>query len=251
MKKASYKKPPRRKFKPLIIVVILIIAAAIGVSISIQYILGSDIFKVKKITYPKAIEIPRDSSVFDLLGKNLFYLNLKEITKKIKAESPALGQIKISRRLPDELIIAAEKRAPVAIVKLSDKNFYVDSESVIISSAGNPQNSLPVIFGVVNRPQNFGVGQVYDDKNLEFALEIIREIGKISYLNKLVAAKVNVSSLSHASFIFANGIEVVVGEERLAEKLQLLVLVLSRLDKELNQIKYVDLRFKEPAIGRK
>jgi len=249
MKKNNYKKSPRN-LKPLVLVIFLLIIIGVCSKFAIQFLKSSEIFIIKKISFPKTIVFQKDSCVFDFIGENLFSLNLKKVERRIRLESPQLTKVRLLRHLPDELVIEASKRSPIALVNLSGKYFYVDSDCAI-SSSDIQLSGLPVILGVVNRPGSLRVGQLYDDRNLRFGLEIIQEIDKITYLKKMSLAKVNVANLSRTSVVFGNGIEVIIGEERLGEKLQLLVLVVSRLENELNQVKYIDLRFKEPVIGRK
>ncbi len=185
MKKNAYKKAAKN-FKPQIFFIFLfIITLAICFKLSLEFLRSSEIFRIRKITYPKAINIPMNNDIFDLIGKNLFSLNLEKITNNIKQEFPQLSKVRILRRLPDEVVIEAQKRNPVASVNLANKYFYVDSEAAI-SSVSNIQNNLPVILGVVNRPASLRVGQIYDDRNLRFALEIIQGIDKIPYLKKLL-----------------------------------------------------------------
>ncbi len=249
MKKKNYKKASKN-FSPLVVIIFSLIILFICLRLATRFLIGSPIFRIKKISYPKAIELSKDSYIFELIGKNLFSLNLEEVTRKMKQESPQLSGVRILMRLPDELVIEAQKRNPVAQLSLSDRYFYVDSEGIIYPP-DNQQENLPVILGVVNRPASLRAWQVYDDINLKFALEIIQRIAKIPYLKNLVLAKINVSNLNRTSIAFSNSIEVIIGEERLKEKLELLTIVFSRLAKELDQIKYIDLRFKEPVIGKK
>ncbi|MDP2939402.1 MAG: cell division protein FtsQ/DivIB [Candidatus Omnitrophota bacterium] len=252
MKKNKYKKVQGFNLKPLALIFFIFILFTLFLKLSLQFLRSSEYFKINKITYSKEAQFSRSEDIFDeLIGKNLFSLNLKKISQKIEAEFPQLGQVKIARRLPDELIIMAFKRNPIAKVKLLDQYFYVDEEGVIISVFRNSQDHLPLIMGVVNVPTSIRIGQTYDAQNLKFGLEIIKEIDKITYLKSLVLSKVNVSNLSRASFMFADGIEIIIGDENIGERLKLLVVILSRINKELGQLKYIDLRFKEPVIARK
>ncbi len=251
MKRNSHKKTRQRNFKPLAVIIFLFIVSVIFFKASARFMGQSDFFKIKKISYPKTVGLPAENSVFNLMGKNLFSVNLKEVSRKFRQEFPNLSAVRIYRHLPDELIIEAQKRSPVALVKLGEKYFYVDSEAVIISNPEGKKDNLPVILGVANRPSSIKSGQLYDDQDLKFGLEIIQELAKIPYLNKLVLTKIKVSGASRASFLFASGIEVIIGQERLKEKLQLLLIVYSRLGAESAQVKYIDLRFKEPVIGKK
>lgn len=252
MKKNSYRKSRRFNFKPLTIAILSLIILVIFLKAALQFLKNSDFFQIKKITYPKVVQIPSYSDIFDLMGRNLFSVNIKEVSEKVKKNFPQLTQVRLLRHLPDELIIEAQKRKPLALVKLSDKYFSVDSDCVIISESNRTQdNNLPLILGIMSRPISLRIGQIYDDSNLKFGLEIIQEIDKISYLKNFALSKVDVSNLSRTLFAFTNGIEVIIGEENISERLKLLAVVISRLSNELDKIKYIDLRFKEPAIGRK
>ncbi len=78
---------------------------------------------------------------------NVFTLNLKEISKKIEAH-PWIRSVRITRRLPNKLIIVVSERKPVALLK-KKKLFFFDSEGVLFKEVRpGDEFDYPVITGV-------------------------------------------------------------------------------------------------------
>ena len=62
---------------------------------------------------------------------------------------------------------------------------------------------------------------------------------------------IHVDNLLKIYFHLSNGLQVIVDQERIDQKIKLLAFVLAQKKIDLEQTKYIDLRFKEPVLGKK
>ncbi|MEW6170812.1 MAG: cell division protein FtsQ/DivIB, partial [Candidatus Omnitrophota bacterium] len=62
--------------------------------------------------------------------------------------------------------------------------------------------------------------------------------------------KINISTLDNFSFFIDKNIEVKLGLSNQREKLKILILLLNEIKEKPQDIKYIDLRFKEPIVAK-
>ncbi|MCK5081648.1 MAG: cell division protein FtsQ, partial [Candidatus Omnitrophica bacterium] len=61
----------------------------------------------------------------------------------------------------------------------------------------------------------------------------------------------NVENLSKIQFTLSNGLVIILDRNNIDRRIKVLGVVLSQGKLDMKQVKYVDLRFKEPIIGKK
>ncbi len=61
----------------------------------------------------------------------------------------------------------------------------------------------------------------------------------------------DVDNLSKVSFNIGPMLEIILDKEDSARKLELLVSLISQKKLDFREVKYIDLRFKEPVVGKK
>ncbi len=170
---------------------------------------------------------------------NLFKNNLRLLAAKI-SRHPYIKSASVSRRLPDNLVIRVEENEPLALL---------NSEHItLLDEAGAPLPYTQTV-QVIDYPVVFNaeIGSEATTKIIEYLLacrqehfSLYSEINEISYSED---AGLYFYLIDHA-------IPIVMGKDNFDNKSTNLVQVLKILESnnELNQVKALDLRFKNQVI---
>ncbi len=233
----------------------------------ISYLAGAlkslDYFKIKEVVFNKS-EGGFDFSY--LIGRNIFNLDLKKESGYISELHPAYKEISLVRLLPDRLCVVFTPRLPLAYVKLY-RYFYVDNEMVLFDIPnGQVQGELPLIAGLEKKIGGVKSGKRYNIKELAIALNIIREaranillknyqIKRIDVADPanttcfmVVSAEPAVNAQAQQALAMPQVLEVKIGQSGVNARMRVLADLLNQLKKDSGNIKYIDLRFKEPVI---
>ncbi|MBM3243325.1 MAG: hypothetical protein FJZ12_00610 [Candidatus Omnitrophica bacterium] len=254
---------PRIKvlLKPLLFILI----AFVFLTISLGYILGvitsSDYFTVKDITKRGDFNI----NLSYLIGKNIFSLNLPYESAHIEKSCSDCLRVKIARVMPNRLFVDFIRRKPVALVKLS-RYFAVDLNGVLFNPSESYEDlNLPLITGLDKRIPSVTLGKAYKIKELNLALSIIKEAGRFMNLRDYPISKIEVGPREDIILFiiidFVKGfnyglqipdsqkmLEVRVSQGNIIEKIAVMSGLINQEKHQLFNIKYIDLRFKEPVI---
>ncbi|MFC1620788.1 cell division protein FtsQ/DivIB [Candidatus Omnitrophota bacterium] len=188
----------------------------------------------------------------NIIGANIFFMDLKDLKQKIEAVHPEFKDIEIRRLLPNKLIVKANLRKPVAQIR-SDRYYFVDEEGVLLPDVKNfPDPGLPIIGGV---GINLAKAQAakfsdFEKEKINKALGLIGEIRSIEGLAVYGLKVVDIADPGNISFFFDDvNIEIKIGNEDFLKRLNVLVTVLEQIDMDVDKFKYIDLRFEDPIIG--
>jgi len=231
----------------------------------ISYIAGAlrslDYFKIKEVILNK----PEGDLDFSyLIGRNIFNLDLKKESGYISELYPAYKKISLVRILPDRLCVVFTPRLALAYVKLY-RYFYVDNEMVLFDIPdGQGEAELPLIAGLEKKISGVKPGKRYNIKELAAALNIIKEARANILLKNYQIKRIDVADPDNATcFMVVPGeptgnrqaslavpqvIEVRIGQSGVNARMRVLADMLNQLKKDSVNIKYIDLRFKEPVI---
>ncbi len=241
---------------------ILSIAIIIVLVLILGYIRTSlrnlDYFKIKDI----AVNEPREAFDFSYLsGRNIFNIDLKKESRYISALYSVYKNIRLLRLLPNRLFIVFTERNPIAYVKLY-RYFCVDREGVLFDMPqGREAGDLPVIIGLERKIPGPSPGKQYNSKELIAALNIIKESETNNLLKKYKIERIDVLNLSGISYFirllgYSKGqaaadfkaVEVKIGADDIGDKIRILAGLFAQMGEDINNIKYIDLRFKEPVV---
>lgn len=228
----------------------LIVLSAIYLSFKLlsNFLWTAEYFNIKTI-----IVNDKNIDLSHLLGKNIFSINLNGEAQKILFTYPNYNKISVVRYLPNCIKVGLKKREAIAYIRLY-RYFAVDSEAVLFNLDNNePMNpNLPVISGLETKIFAPKSGkEYYGIKELALSLDLIKEIKAIRGLKEYRIKKIDASTAARLSFYILENIEIKTGESDISHKLRLLNSILTQLGSDLNRIKYIDLRFKEPVIKYK
>lgn len=200
-----------------------------------------------------------------LKGRDIITIDLRKEQGRISRVYPGYRRIKLVRILPDKIFADFLVRNPIAYVKLY-RQFCIDDDLVLFDLPDQKALlSLPVITGLETKIFGPKPGTKYNFKELSVAVEIIADSNKDKYLRNLRIIKINMEDPANASFILeapdnfkpprqkpcADFFEVKIGQDSINDKINLLASLLAQSKNDLFDIKYIDLRFKEPVIKLK
>ncbi len=255
----------KRKFnfpiKPLFLSLIILLVLAFIMGYIWRTLTTSDYFKVSDIIGKEVLNI--DLSY--LKGKNIFTLDLPGESATIAKVCPDCLRVRLARVLPDRVFLEFVKRKPVALVRLY-RYFAVDQEGVFFPSSSGPQDSgLPLIIGLETKLFGIKPGKRCDVKELALALSIIKEVKKARLLKDFQIQKIEVAGVDDITVSMplvpkSSGysdwqaiekqkfLEIKISQGNIVEKVAIMAGLINQEKQNLSNIKYIDLRFKEPVI---
>ena len=248
-------------FKLIIpVIVVLFLSAAVGYMLKMAA--RADYFKVKEVIFSEQ----NSASLSYLKNESIFAVDLNKEAHFLLQKFPDYKKIRLIRVFPDRLYVDFVKRIPLAYVRLY-RPFYVDSDAVLFNAPQlTPDAGMPVIIGLDTKIFGPKSGSRYNIKELTTALEIIRQIKNNRLFRAYQLKKIDVASLGNAAFFLSFGLpasaedaaggnhenpgllEVKIGSDNIRDKINILASLLSQVNNEKFNIKYIDLRFKEPVI---
>ena len=215
------------------------------------FLKSSDYFTIKDIWYESSLQSIESSELAGLKGKNLLQVDLKKIENQLQWRYPQYKHLMVLKRFPSQILVVAQKRFTFAQVRIAGHHATVDDKGAVVAAAGDLDSRLPLITGVSTPKSKITAGSLIENRELQLALRIIQVCQSDRVLAAYRISKIDVSNLSEIYFYIANNLKIVIDQENLDQKLKMLRLVLSQAKLEANGVKYIDLRFKEPVLGKK
>jgi len=235
--------------KAIVVSLIIFLILALAIGYTLHFIRQSPYFKIKEIVSRDSISVEPLSY---LKGKNTFSVQLRKESIYISQFFPEYKSVRLYRLLPNRLFVDFVKRTPVAQVKLY-RYFNIDDDGVFFYGQAPQEVLLPQITGLETKIFGPKPGRKYNVKELLCALNIIKEINKNRRFKNYTVKRVDVANPASATiFIPISGaketLEVKLGADNIKDKVALLSSIILAAKKELANIKYIDLRFKDPVI---
>lgn len=255
MKKQKFKLP----IKIILILAIILLAISFIIGYILKALTTSDLFVVKQV-------VVRNSGIsFDYLkGRNIFSLDLRLESQKALSNCPDCRRVRFARVLPNCIFVDFVKRHPVALVKFY-KNFAIDEQGIFFySSPAIEESGLPVIYGLETKIFGPKPGIKYNLAEINLALNIIKEFKANKTFQGFTLKRIDVASAQSAGFFILlpkqvvdsaranprewSGFQVLTGENNIREKMMVLGGLVMQSAGDWADIKYIDLRFREPVI---
>jgi cell division septal protein FtsQ len=247
--------------RPAIVIIIVLAALFLLARFIGQVFMNSVYFKIKEIKVSQ-------SNVMDLSyleGQNIFGIDLKRESRYISELHPHYRQIRMVRILPDCLYVHFIARKPVALVKLY-RYFYVDDEFALFDAPVQIEaNDIPLILGLETKIFGPRPGTRYNIKELRLALDIINQVKRNRILKGHRIRRIDMINPASASIFlvvppktqessgtkFIAGeslLEAKLGEDNIRDRIEILAGLFAQVKNDIYNIKYIDVRFKEPVI---
>lgn len=254
--------------KPLILCLIILLALFLVLGYIWRNLTTADYFRVKDIVTKEVLS----TDLSYLKGKNIFSLDLLKESRNIIRNCPDCSRVRLARILPDRIYVEFIRRKPLALVKLY-RYFAVDEDGVIFYNSMQPdasglfsgQAGLPVILGLETKIFGLKPGIRCETRELVTALLILKEAARNRLLKDYKIQKVDITSIDDITLkipltqkpgAYANWktpninefLEIKISQANIRDKIVIMAGLINQEKYNLEDIKYIDLRFKEPVI---
>ena len=182
-------------------------------------------------------------------GKSILTADLTAYRRRLLA-SPWVSEVALRRVLPSTVEVFISEREPMGLCRLQKQLYLVDRAGVLIDEFGPQyaQFDLPIIDGLV-RPPSSGQAAI-DERRAEFAARVLDGIAPRQDLARSIS-QIDVSDLHDAVVLIEGDTALLhLGDDRFLERLQSYVDVAPALRERVQDIDYVDLRFKDRLYVR-
>ncbi|MFC1708550.1 cell division protein FtsQ/DivIB [Candidatus Omnitrophota bacterium] len=253
------KKNTKNKIKKNFIIIVSVVIFLAIITLLIlglsSYLDNSSYFKIKKVVLNG---LNNEKTAQDIssrfLYENIFNLDLKKMREDLKISNPQFYDVGIVRNFPDQLTFNVIVRRPIAQIK--KKGFFlVDSEGVIVSDRSSEPFYGSMIISGLKFVSDLSFGKKINLESLKLGLRLVRAMGPIrqllfSLLPELTTENISINVSRHPSlYVHCDTLELRFYEENLAKGLTSLEKILPSLKQKIKQVKYIDLRFGEPAVS--
>jgi len=238
--------------KIIIFLAIILLAFCFIMGYIWKVLTTSDFFAVRQVIVRNS-----DRSFDYLKGRNIFNLDLNGESHRGALSCPDCRKVRLARILPNCIFVDFLKRKPLALVKFY-KDFAIDEQGVLFyPNAAIEEAALPIIYGLETKIFAPKPGTRYKRVELDLALSIIKEFKANKTFQGFTLKRIDVADLQSAGFFILlpkqgvaewTGFEVHTGEANIRQKMIILGGLIIQARKEWGNIKYIDLRFKEPVI---
>jgi len=241
-----------RFFKYFFILIFISFIGVLAYREGREFLTTSSYFMIRDIAIEPSLDFIKSSQLESLKGKNIFTANLSRLQSSLRRQYPQAADLKIIKRFPDQVAVVAQKRTTLAQIESAGKYIAISEEGAILTKRSQREKNIPVISGISGVSLKKEAGQLINDKQIQIALRLIKEFQAQKTVSTYEISKINVSNLSKIYFYITGDYRITVDQENnLAHKIKLLGLVLAQANPKLKDRKSIDLRFKEPILGKK
>ena len=215
---------------------------------ALEFLTHSPLFEIKDVMIDRSIQFIDLRSLKDLKGHNIFKVDIKQIEHQIAEHYPYIAQLRVVRQLPDRILILAKKREPLMQVYFKKKYLLLDTEGVALYYTLAPA-ALPQVYGIpLERDWLFLGGHIHGPE-LSKVADILNSFKASPYLNHWRIHAVQAGNLSKIDMLVGENMHVILDQDNTQVKIEVLQMLISANKIDLNKVKYIDLRFKEPVIA--
>ena len=215
---------------------------------AVDFLTTSPFFEIKDVLIDRSIQFIDLRSLKDLKGKNIFKMDIRKIDRQIAQRYPYIAELRVVRQLPDRILILAKKREPLMQVYFRKKYLTIDQEGVALYYTLQPL-ALPQVSGIPLEREWMFLGGHIEGPELSKAVLILNSFKASPYLKRWRIHSVEVGNLSKIDLAVGENMHVILDQEDTQDKIGMLQMLIAANKINLNQVKYIDLRFKEPVIA--
>jgi len=217
----------------------------------VRFVKQSDYFKVQIIKKDPELTFINNRDFASIEGQSIFLVDLKTLQRKLSYKYPQAAHLRIKKHYPNQIEISARKRLPFAQTRLRNRTLTVDEKGIVLSTTVQEDEKFPFILGLNRKNKIVELGLPLRGKDIHTALRILRAFYAEQSLVSFGIANINMENMSKIKLNLTNKLRVIIDNENIDQRMKLLGVVLSQRKWDLKMMKYVDLRFKEPIIGKK
>lgn len=218
---------------------------------TVNFLNTASIFRIQQVTTDADVKFLEMRLSNKLRGKNIFSVDLKRLHREIRSLFPQVYDLSVERRFPDTIHVNAKRRDPFAQTVVNGRYVVIDDEGVIIAVDQKPAEKYPVITHAHLEKQKIALGSRFANQEIKSAIMIIKAFYNNTHLMKYPITDLDVDNLTKIVFKVGPYLEIILDNEDVASKLDMLVSLILQKRLDFREVKYIDLRFKEPVVGRK
>ena len=225
---------------------------------AVEFLTSSPMFEVKDVLIDRSIQFIDLRALKDLKGTNIFKVDIKKIDRQITARYPYIAQLRVVRQLPDRVLILAKKRDPLMQIYFKKKYLLLDTQGVALYFTPQPVD-LPQVYGIPLEHNWLFLGRDLGSPQLSKVVDILNIFRQSPYLRRWHIHAVQAGNLSKIDLAImtdsrslsplGENMHVILDQEDTEDKIELLQMLVSSNKIDLNKVRYIDLRFKEPVIA--
>lgn len=183
---------------------------------------------------------------------SIFGINLSQIKNRLESH-PWIEKAEVKRVLPGQLWLRIKEREGIARVRIRGRFFLIDSSGTVLPDVQNiPTYDHPLVNIKDIRLKEPEIGKELDSRRLQICLRALEQLKQKRFIERYPVLTISPLGNNGISFVLANSkIEVRMLETEVDSQIDILEQLLLNLQDEINKVSYVDLRFKEPVVGKK
>ncbi|MCK5178577.1 MAG: cell division protein FtsQ/DivIB [Candidatus Omnitrophica bacterium] len=248
-KKKSTTQPFVIKF---ILITLLVAGIGFGITSGLIYLFRhTEYFRIRSVIIDPSLQFINKRDLRNIVGKNIFEIDIKAIQRRLSYKYPQASELKVMKRFPNRIDVLAKQRFPFAQIRVKAHVATLDDEGVVLSTEGEADKDLPLITGIKADNRKLVRGMPFRGTDIKIALKIANLFRAEKSLSSHSIDTINVENLSKIHFTLSNDLMIILDRNNIERRIKVLGVVLSHGKLDMKQVKYVDLRFKEPIIGKK
>jgi len=206
-------------------------------------------FNVVEIITAPSFDFVQSRYLDQLVGQNIFGIDLKAVERKVRAEYPAVDRLRIVRRFPNRILVMAEKRDAFVVVACNHQDVAVDEFGVVIGMEVAVKGKLPYLTGLTDVTAVVP-GRLLSSQRVPVGIAIVKAIQANESFRNFSGYMIDLTNLSQIH-LYLGSMDIVLERFDIQKKINTLGLLLSDSGISLDQISSVDLRFKDPVVKKK
>lgn len=211
------------------------------------YTSRAEAFRITKVLMPadSALELP-----VQVLGINIWSLDLRLLADELKRQQPWLKDIRVVRELPNAIRIDAVRRVPIAQVKL-DRWYPMDREGFILPDGVlKPADGLVRLVGLNRDGERLRAGKEHAGERVQLGLRLVQRLRRHPASSRRLT-EISVADPEQITLRIDDGTtEVRCGSEtELDAQLARLQVTLREITRQSLDAAYIDVRFDEPVVS--
>lgn len=204
-------------------------------------------FNVKEVMVDQSISFIDHSPLKELKGQNIFSIDLTKLHKQISNQYPQIAQLRVVRIMPDTIKVLAKKRDILLQLQVRNKFLIVDTEGVTMFYTATPV-PFPVIKGLPLDKIKIVLGTPSNVKELNLVVELLKQLKMHPNTSHLKVLTIDAGNLSKIQMMVMPNIQIIIDQDQLTDKVDMLEILFQNGKINWSQVKYIDIRFKEPII---
>ena len=239
---------------PTIVVIRIIVFLFIGFilfgiySKTVSFLTTAPMFDIKDVMVDQSISFIDHRPLRELKGQNIFSIDLVKLHQQITKQYPQISQLRVERELPDTIKILAKKRNLLLQVVAHNKYLIVDTEGVTMFYTLSPV-PFPIVKGISLEKSKIILGAPSTNKELNLVVELLQDLKSHPNTSRLKIISIDASNLSKIQLLVMPNIQIIIDQDALSAKVAMLEILFQNGKINWGQVKYIDIRFKEPIIN--